>query len=78
MRHSQALWGTGEQKYLFPDNKGTKIYKRGEHGNKGNFGEYGTHEIKILMFGEQGNKAIYFRETREQVPTGGPHACPDN
>ena len=37
-------------------------------GNKCNFGEQGTLEIKCSIFCEQGNRPIYFRGTREQVP----------
>ena len=37
-------------------------------GNKGTFGEYGTLEIKILIF-EQGHKATYLRGPKEQLPT---------
>ena len=31
-------------------------------------GEHGTLENKFSIMGEQGNKPIYFRGTREQVP----------
>ena len=34
--------------------------------------------MKIFYFGKQGNKAIDFRGTREQVPPGESHACLDN
>ena len=37
-------------------------------GNKDNIWEQGTLENKFVIFGEQGNKQIYFRGTREQVP----------
>ena len=38
---------------------------------KGNCGEQGTGYIENqdFDFGEQGNEAIYFRETKEQIPT---------
>ena len=69
--------GFGEQ--------GKRVFISGEQGNKGQIlrgtGEqrqyWGTENIrKTFDFGgEQGNKPIYFRRTREQVPPpplGGP------
>ena len=53
-------------------NRGKRAFISGEHGNeqgnKDNIGEQGTYENKFSMFGEQGNKPIYFRGTRKQVP----------
>ena len=59
-------------------NRGTGSFISGEQGNKGKIwrglGEqrqyWGTGNIenKFSHFGEQGNKPIYFRGTREQVP----------
>ena len=37
-------------------------------GNKDNIGEQGTKESKFSIFGEQGNKPIYFREQRNRYP----------
>ena len=61
-------------------NRGKRVFTSGEQGNKGqilreqgnkyNIGEQGTYENKFSIFGEQENKPIYFRGTREQVPPG--------
>ena len=58
-------FGKWEQEHLFQGNKCLKV--RGT-GNKGYLGEQGTQEINILILWN-GNKAIYFRGTRDQVPT---------
>ena len=56
-------------------NRGNDIYSRGTGnkgqilsvtGYKGNIGEHGTLEKQFWILGEQGNKPIYFRGTREQ------------
>ena len=41
-------------------------------GNKGNFWGKGNIGNQDFDFGKQGNKDIYFRETREQVPLPSP------
>ena len=58
-------WGKRETKYLFQETTETKIYKLGEHGNKGNFRGTGNIGNEDLDFGEHGNKAMYFRRTME-------------
>ena len=52
-RPSQGFW---EQGHLFQDNKGTKVLKREEQGNMGNFGGTGNIKIKILILGNLGTK----------------------
>ena len=51
-------------------------------GNRAQRQLWGTENIENedFDFGEQGNKAIHFRGTVEQVapPLAGPHACLDN
>ena len=64
-RPSQGFYGTGKKGIY---NRGTKAKFWGEQGNKDNIGKQGTYENKFSIFGEQGNKPIYFRGTREQVP----------
>ena len=53
---------------------------RGNRGTQTKF--WGLRNIgnEDFDFGQQGNKAIYFRGTREQVALslGGPHACLNN
>ena len=41
-----------------------RLKKIRKQGNKNNFGEQGRYKTKILVFGKQGNKAIYLRGTR--------------
>ena len=48
--------------------KGIGEQRQNFEGNKDNIGEQGTYENNFLIFEEQGNKPIYFRGTREQVP----------
>ena len=66
LRPSKGFWGSGENGIYF-----------GEQGNKGQ----SLRDTKTLLgnkehkkfnfrFWEQGNKPIYFRGTREQVPPG--------
>ena len=69
------------------ENRGKRVFISGEQGNKGQIlrgtGEqrqyWGTGNIRkqiFLILGKLGNKPIYFRGTREQVPSlGGPHKC---
>ena len=65
LRPSQGFGGTG------PFISGEQMSNN--EGNKGNFGDQGIQEIKILILGNGGTKAIYFRGTREQVlPWEGP------
>ena len=73
-RHSQGFWGTGEQGHFSLSGgqgyKGLKIRGTGEHRQC-----WGTGNIENqdLVFGEQGNNAIFSRETREEIPPpGGP------
>ena len=59
-------------------NRGKGVFISGEQGNNGQIlGNRGAkktilgnreHKKNKSIFGEQGNKPIYFRETREQVP----------
>ena len=61
-------------------NRRTRAFISGEQGNKGlklkGTGKqrqfWGTWNIgnRDLAFGEQGSRAIYFRETRAEVPPG--------
>ena len=69
-------------------NRGIKVFIPGEQReqrstNEGNMGTkaiLGNRELGNVDFdfGEPGNKATYFRGTREQVPSGWPHVCLDN
>ena len=59
MRPSQGFWGTGEQGHLFQRSK-----YGGNRGTKTTLGNIGNQDFD---FGEQGNKVMYFRKTREQV-----------
>ena len=63
MRPSQGFWGTGEQGHLFQGNGGTNANFEGNRGAKTKLGNRKTN----FDFGEQGNKPIYFRGTREQA-----------
>ena len=72
MRSSQGFLGTGETGHLFQGNReqrpnfegnrGTTTILRNREHMKTNFRYF------CRIFGEQGNKPIYFRGTREQVP----------
>ena len=54
------VWGNRGIRILIPGEHGNKHLQMSEHVNKGNFG--GNEDF---YFGEQRNKAIYFRGTRE-------------
>ena len=64
-RPSRGFWGTKEQVHLFQGNKGLKMRGTGEQRQFWETGNIGNEDFD---FGEQENKAIYFRRTREQVP----------
>ena len=70
-------------------NRGTNAFIPREKGNSNlqirgtweqrQFWGTGNNAVKEdFDFGKQGNKAIYFRGTREQVPPEGRYACLDN
>ena len=65
MRPSQGFGDTGEQGYLFQGNKGQILRGTGEQRC---YRGTGNIKNKFSIFGEQGNKPIYFMGTREQVP----------
>ena len=76
MRPSQGFGGTGEQGHLFEGNRGTEGQNLRATGEQRQYWGTGNIENNFSIFGEQGNKPIYFRGTREQVPPlGGPHYC---
>ena len=63
-----GFWGIGEQGHFSGEqgNKGLKIRGTGEHRQ---FCGTGNIENQDFVFGEQGNKTIFFFEgTREQIP----------
>ena len=50
--------------------------QRSKNGEQRQFWRTGNIGNQDFDFGEQGNEAIFFRGTREQVPhLGGPHHC---
>ena len=59
-------WVLGEQIHLFQGNKCPKRQGTAEQRHFWGTGNIGNQDFD---FGEQGNKAIYFRGTREQVPS---------
>ena len=67
MGPSQGFRGTGEQRFLFKEKKETKDLQTRETWEQRKFWGKGDIENEDFDFGEQGNKAIYFRVTREQV-----------
>ena len=62
LRPSQWLWGTEEQGHLFQGTRERRSKMRGTNAILGNI------ENQSFDFREQGNKSIYFRGIREQVP----------
>ena len=66
MRPSQGFWGTGEQGHLFQGNREQRLNFEGNRGTKTILGNR-EHRKQFSIFGEQGNKPIYFSRTREQV-----------
>ena len=74
MRPSQGFWGTGEKGYSFQGNRGNKGQILRGTGEQRQCLGTGNIRKQIFDYGEQGNKPIYFRGTRDQVPDhlGGP------
>ena len=66
LRPSQGFWGTGQQRQFFQGNREKKPKNK---VNRGTRAILGNTEIKILFLG---NKDIFSRGTREQVPLLGP------
>ena len=64
-----GVLGNRGTKAFFQGNKGLKIRGTGEHRQ---FWGTGNIENQAFVFGGQGNKAIFFEGTREQVP---PSVC---
>ena len=60
------VWSNRGIKLFIPGERGNKDLQMSEHVNKGNFG--GIKGNEDFYFGEQRNKATYFRGTREKVP----------
>ena len=72
MRPYQGFWGTGEQGHFFRE---TGEQRPKIKGNTDNLAILGNIEKEDFVLGEHGNKAIFSRGTKEQVPPpppGGP------
>ena len=65
MRPSQGFWGT--RPFISREQGNNGQFLRGT-GEQRQYWGTGNIENKFSIFGEQGNKPIYFRGTREQVP----------
>ena len=68
MRPSEGFWGTGQRGHLFQGKKARNKCLE-FRGTEEQWQFWGTGNIgnQYNGFGEQGNEAIYFRGTREQV-----------
>ena len=71
MRPFQGFWGTEEETHLFQGIKRTMVSNDGNKGTKAII--WGTGHIgnQDFVSGEQGNNAIYFRETNMPPPREG-------